>query len=116
MGNNCSEQISALWRSFTFGSKGQNGITWQFSHLGVQVKKMFYEESSSVIRLLKAAAEPFSPLLLRGNFPEGGNSLVFNPLQFLPLLQKPNVRCCLGGENINNIQGFNEKQPLQGSA
>lgn len=76
---------------------------------------MFYEEPSSVVRLLKAAAELFSPLLLRGNFPAVGNSLVVNRLQVLPLLQKPKLWCCLG-ENIDNTQGFNENQHLQGSA
>lgn len=87
------------------GSKGQAGITWQLSHLGVQVKKMFDEKSSSVTRLLEeaAASERLAPLPLRGNLPKAGNSLVLNLLQFLPFMQKPNVRYCLG-ENINNIK------------
>lgn len=66
---------------------------------------MFDEKSSSVISLLKkaAASECFAPLLLHGNFPKAGNSLVLNLLQFLPFMQKPNVQCCLG-ENINNTK------------
>jgi len=66
---------------------------------------MFYEQSSPVIRALKkaAASECFAPLLLHGSFPKAGNSLVLNLLQFLPFMQKPNVRYCLG-EHINNIE------------
>lgn len=66
---------------------------------------MFDEKSSSVTRLLKeaAASERFAPLLLRGNLPKAGDSLVLNLLQFLPFMQEPNVRYCLG-ENINNIK------------
>lgn len=48
----------------------------------VWVKKRFDEKSSPVTRLLKkaAASEFFAPLLLHGNLPKAGNSLVLHLL------------------------------------